>query len=128
MQLRSKQRGAGLIGLAYVFGTMGFFIMIGLKVYPIYLNEMKLTRAVKSVAAEIEVNADAGSTRTKEALQRWWNVEDIEKIKPNEVKIVNKPGGRVMTYDYWNETELIKGVFLSFHFNKEYPLGGGAKY
>jgi len=128
MQLRSKQRGAGMLGLAYTFGTLGLFIMIGLKVYPIYLNEMKLTRAIKSVAADIDPNAEAGSRATKDALQKWWNVEDIEIVAPADIKIKPVPGGKVMYYDYWNQVELFKGIFLSFHFAKEFPAGSGASY
>lgn len=128
MQLRSKQRGLGLLGLAYLLGTAGLMVMVGLKIYPIYLNEMKLARAVKSVAAEADVNADIGSRMVADALRKWWNVEDILVVKPTDVKLKPVPGGKVMTYDYWNQVEIFKGVFISFHFAKEYPVGSGAGY
>lgn len=129
MQLRSRQRGMGMIGWAYLLGTMGFMVSVGLKIYPIYLNEMKLARAIKSVAADIDPNAEIGSRQTRDALQKWWNVEDIEMIQPADIKLKPNPqGGKFMFYDYWNQTEIFKGVFLSFHFAKEFPTGGGGNY
>jgi hypothetical protein len=128
MQLRRNQRGAGLFGLAYILGTLGFIVFVGMKVWPIYLNETKLERAVRSVAAEMDGGAESGSKAMRDALQKWWNVEDIEHVKPTDVKIKPGPSGKVMYYDYWNQVELFKNVFLSFHYAKEFPVGSGAKY
>lgn len=125
MQLRHKQRGLGWFGLLYIFGTLGLIVLIGLKVYPIYLNEMKLARAVTRVAAEFSPNtATESPDQVKSALQKWWNVEDIEIVSPKDVKVQNLPTGKVLAYDYWNQVEVYKNIYISFHFTKEAPLKG----
>lgn len=127
MKLRSKQRGAWL-GLVYTLGSLGFFGFIGLKIYPVYLTEMKIERAVKEVAGETEPNAESGSAAVTSALNKFWNVEDIEVIKASDVKLKNTDKGKVLKYDYWSQVQIFANVFLSFHFEKEYPIKGGNTY
>jgi hypothetical protein len=128
MRARKHQTGIGMLGLAYLLGTAGLMVFVFLKAYPIYLNEMKLERAVRAVATEMDPAAEVGSRTVREALQRWWNVEDIEVVKVTDIKVKPAPGGKVMTYDYWNQIELFKNVYLSFHFVKEFPVGGKSTY
>lgn len=120
MQLRHRQFG-GVWGLAYTLGTLGFVVFIVLKVQPIYVNEWKVAAAVKSMAA-----SEPGEN-LKGELQKRWDIEDIELPKVSEVKMVTKATGKVLAYNYWSQVELFKGVFLSFNFVAEYPVGG-AKY
>lgn len=122
MQLRRKQQG--FWGLVYVLGTLGFVVFVILKIQPIYMNEMKLARAVKAVAADSSPSEE--STSIKNDLQKWWNLEDIEIVKPADVKLKPGAGGKVLAYDYWNQVELFKNIYLSFHFVGEYPVGSSS--
>lgn len=125
MKLRHSQRGAGWFGLMYTLGSLGFFVFIGLKIYPIYLNEMKLARAITRVASEFDANtAGERPDEVKNALQKWWNVEDIEKLTPKDIKIKNTAKGKMLTYDYTNEALLFSNISVSFHFVREEPLKG----
>lgn len=122
VNLRSRQ-GGGWLSMLYTFGSLGFIVYVAMKVYPIYLNEMKLARAVTRVAAETSANTESGSATVKAALQKWWNVEDIEVVKPADVKIKASDGGKVLAYEYWNQVELMKNIYISFYFEKAVPLG-----
>ncbi|HVT35877.1 MAG TPA: DUF4845 domain-containing protein [Nevskiaceae bacterium] len=118
----SKQRGMGWFGLMFMFILIGFFGLVGMKCWPIVFNEAKLERAVKSVAHDPEVAAAEAPEKVRSALQKWWNVEDIEFLLPADVKVRNTGNGRVLAYDYWAQTNLFKNVYVSFHYTHEEPF------
>lgn len=122
MNLPSKQRGMGWFGLMITVGAIGFVALVAMKCWPLVLNEMKLARAVKAVAQDSAVAGSEGGEKVRGALQKWWNVEDIEFLEPGDVKVKNTPGGRVLAYDYWAQVNLISNIYVSFHFTKEEPL------
>lgn len=123
MQMPSKQRGIGWFGLLIMLVSLGFMALVGMKCWPLVLNEMKLARAVKSVAADASVASSEGPEKVRAALQKWWNVEDIEHIQPADVKVRNTGDkGRVLSYDYWAQVNVFKNVYVSFHFTKDEPF------
>ncbi len=122
MQLPSKQRGAGWFGLMIMFGIGAFFFVTGMKCWPLILNETKLARAVKSVAHDPDVAGSDDPSKVRRALDKWWNVEDIEFLNAGDVKVVNTAGGRVLSYDYWAQANLFYNVYVSFHFTKDEPF------
>ena len=122
MGLPSSQRGLGWFGLLILLGAIAFFGLIGMKCWPIVLNEWKLQRAVKSVAHDPEVMGSEGPAAVTRALQKWWNVEDIEYINPVDIKVRNAGSGRVLAYDYWAQTNVFYNVYVSFHYTKEEPF------
>ena len=122
MKLPSKQKGLGWFGLLIMLGSIGFIALVAMKCWPLLLNEMKLARAVKAVARDSSVANSEGPEKVRAALQKWWNVEDIEFITPTDVKVKNISSGRVLAYDYWAQVNLMSNVYVSFHFTKEEPF------
>lgn len=123
MRLPSKQRGLGWFGLLFIFFVIGFTTLVTMKTWPLYLNEIKLARAVKAVANDPELaSSEVGSEQVRNALQKWWNIDDIEFITPKDVKLKTSDKGRVLAYDYWAQVNLFSNVYISFHFTKEEPF------
>lgn len=123
MQLPYRQRGAGWFGKLYTFGTLGFIVFLGLKMFPIYMNELKIRKAVTAVAGETTpADAEAGSWRR--SLQGRFDIESVDIVTLKDIKIRNTEKGKVMSYDYWNQIELVTNVYLSFHFVLEEKLKG----
>ncbi|HEX4871238.1 MAG TPA: DUF4845 domain-containing protein [Nevskiaceae bacterium] len=119
----ARQRGLGWFGLLIVFGLIALFAIVGIKSFPLYMNQFTLAGAVNGVANDPELaNADAGRVRT--ALQRRWDIDDIKLITPKDVKIKRVDGGRVLSYDYEARTHLFYNVFLVFQFKDEVRLRG----
>lgn len=123
MNLPSKQRGLGWFGLLIMFGAIGFTVLVAMKCWPIYLNEIKVARAVKAAAGE----AAGGADSVRRALNRYWDVDDIEYLRFQDVKLTSSiKGQRVLAYDYWAQTNLFTNVFVSFHFVKETPVSSSS--
>ena len=116
MRRMSRQKGIGLFGFIFILGMVGFVATITIKVIPLYLNEMKIARAVHQVASDPQY-ADSDIPFLWDRLQRRWDIEDITMLTPKEVQILReKDGRRAMKYDYEARNNLFYNIFIVIHF------------
>ncbi|MFP5357638.1 MAG: DUF4845 domain-containing protein [Gammaproteobacteria bacterium] len=121
----ATQRGLGWLGLLFIFGMIGFTALLTMKCLPIYLNQMKITRAVNSVAQSAEVRNSQSVEPARAALGRFWIVEDIIYISPRDVKMLRTEAGRVLAYEYEARERLFGNVSIVFEFSEKVPIPGG---
>lgn len=122
MMNRHRQRGLGLFGLLLLLGSIGFATLLTFEVLPVYLNQMKIDRAVKTVAAD----APSTVTEVRSALQRFWDIEDIAELTPRDVKVVRGSTGRRLVYGYEARRHLFGNVSLVLEFEGDEPMSGNA--
>jgi len=122
MQLRHRQKGLGIFGLLFVFGMIAFVAIVGAKCFPIYMNQMKLVSAMKKVASEPGLGTSEGGESVRKALQRYWDIDDITRIEPKDIKIKRSDRGRFMVYDYEAKERLFYNIYIVIHFKDEIPL------
>lgn len=116
-----KQAGLTLISMLLVFGLIAFFTTLTIKILPLYLNQMKIARALNGVSEDPEVSAsDAANIRMH--LQRRWIIENIDSVKPEDVKIRRNEAGRAMVYDYEARAHLFYNIDIVVHFSGDVPL------
>ena len=122
MTRMTTQRGIGLFGFIGLMGLIGFFALVTMKVVPLYLNEMKIAKAVHQVAIDPD-NAERDNAYLWERLQRRWDVEDAHTLEPKQVQIVKeKDGRRVMKYDYDSKVNLFYNVYVVINFTANEPM------
>lgn len=126
MQLRHRQKGLGWFGLLFVFGTIAFVAIVGAKCLPIYLNQFKLESALNKVATKGTPNADDGGQTLKNDLQRYWDIDDIKRISPKDIKLKRNERGRFMTYDYEAREKLFYNIFIVIQFQGEVKMQAGS--
>jgi hypothetical protein len=120
MLTRSRQRGMGWFGLVVLFAVVGFVSLVVFKAAPVYLNQMKVARAVKAVAAD----APPTVNDVRSALQRYWDIEDIVDLTPRDVRVVRAGSGRLLRYEYEARRHLFGNVSLVFSFADDVPMSG----
>lgn len=125
MRLRSRQKGMGWFGMLIMFGLIGFFAIVTMKTLPLYLNEMKIKRAVQRVATEPELKNAEGQEQIRSALLKWWTVEDITRLDYKDVKIKRSDKGRTIGYDYRAEEILFYNIYISIHFKNDFRMDAG---
>jgi len=124
MQLRHRQKGLGWFGLLFVFGVIAFVAIVGAKCFPIYMNQGKLVSALKKVAGEPGLAGSEGGESIRNSLQRYWDIDDITRIQPKDIKIKRTDRGRFMVYDYEAKERLFYNIYIVIHFKDEIPLSG----
>jgi hypothetical protein len=87
----SRQRGMTLIGYLLMFTLIGFFVLLTLKLVPIYLEHIKVVSALTSLKKEGDF-----SIRSKEdilnMLQKRWDINAVERVSAQDVTIVRSGG------------------------------------
>ena len=124
MRTPNTQRGLGGIGLLFVFGLIALVTLIVIKCLPLYLNQMKVARVLHSVSEDPELSA-SDSMAIREHLQRRWMIEDIDGLKPTDVKIKRNDQGRRMSYGYEARAHLFYNISVVVDFSDDLPLRSG---
>jgi len=121
MQMRSRQRGAGLFKLLFIFGTLAIYGIVGAKVFPLYSNHFKIKKAVKGVASE----GITDPMEVRKALERRWMVDDMTIIEPTDIKVQRGERGKVsLVYDYEARAHLFYNADISLVFTGSEPVSG----
>lgn len=121
MGSRSRQKGIGWFGLLFVLATLGIFTVVGVKLLPLYLNQMKIASSINKVAADpAYATAEVGQLRS--ALQRYWDIESIDTLTPRDIKVKRTDKGRFLSYDYEAREHLFYNIEVLIHFQGDVAL------
>ena len=89
LNLFAKQQGYTLISLVFILGIIGFFVLLVLKIGPIYLDHNK----VKSALAALENTTDIetfSEPEVRSTLDKRFNMNYVSDLKAQEVKITKR--------------------------------------
>ena len=117
---RRRQAGITVIGfliLAALFGIVGYG---GLKLVPVYMQNMRLSKVLDDVRQELDGrNATAGQIRT--ALSRRFAVEGIQ-LSPESVKINQARNGYEVSIQHDNRTPFVADIWFLVTFDKKVEI------
>jgi hypothetical protein len=105
------------ISLLCVLGLAGVIGYGGLRLAPLYLNYMKVARAMDSAASEA-TGDDPDPGLLRRALQKHWEIDDITGVGFDDVEVVKKDRGTALHVAYDDASPYIANVSLSVHFDK----------
>jgi hypothetical protein len=120
--MRSRQRGATLIGILVIASILGFALYAAIRLTPVFFEYMAVVRALEQTAKE-----HAGTTNVQDlriSLDRRWNVEDIHSIDAKQIEIKKGTKGFTMRAWYRAETPFVANVSLVADFDKTVLVGG----
>ncbi|MGB1556148.1 MAG: DUF4845 domain-containing protein [Oceanococcaceae bacterium] len=118
-----QQRGS-LYSMAFLALVFGSALLVFFRALPIYIDEFKVRSVMKAVASSPEAaKSQVSVVDLRKALQRRWDIDDINNLKVGEIQFVKAPEGRLMRYDYEVRTGLFANWFLVIQFKKDYILG-----
>lgn len=121
--LPGRQRGASLWSTLFVIAVIAFVALVTVKVVPIYLNQMKVATAVREVAQDPHISPSADPQVIYDSLQRHWDIDDIEDIKPKDIAITRDDNGQqTLSYDYEARRHLFYNIYIVVHFEGERAL------
>ncbi len=70
MSFRNKQRGMGFLGLIVLVGVLGFSAVIGLKLFPVYMDAWKIDSVMEAVISEPGINNQSRNEIIQSMLKR----------------------------------------------------------
>lgn len=124
MRSRQKQRGLGWFGLLFIFGFIALSATIAIRCTPIYLNQMKVAKAIHNVASNRDLTG-ADNGQIVSSLSKYWDIDLIDYLGYRDVKISRTERGRMLSYKYEARAPLFYNISLVIEFHDSVPMVGG---
>ena len=118
--MKRTQQGMTLIGFVMVLAVAGVFIYMGMKLIPMYSEYYAVKQAMEGLSKEGAGAYDAA--KVKDFFFRRLDMSYSENVKPQDVKLIRKDSGWMMTVDYEVRRPLIANIDVVGHFVAEKEL------
>ncbi|GJM08327.1 MAG: DUF4845 domain-containing protein [Lysobacteraceae bacterium] len=117
-----NQRGLTLIGFLVVLAIVGFFIFIGMRLFPVYQEYYAVSSAMNAMQQEPGVAA-MQPQRVEELLFRKFYISYVDSVRREDVNFSRK-GGYKMRVKYEVRENLIANLDFVAKFEKTVSLDG----
>jgi hypothetical protein len=121
--MRSRQRGATALGLLCIVSIIGFALYGGIRLFPLYMENLAVNRALTQTAKEASGNPTSPQA-LRVSLDRRWTIEDIKSLQPKDVEIKKNGSGYSMRAWYRAETPFVANISLAVDFDKTVDVKG----
>lgn len=115
-----KQSGMTTIGIFIVLCVLGFLLLILFKIIPMQIESYKVSSAVEKLK-HVPYLTKKSRREILTILQKQFDIEDVETVKPKHIKITKKAGVMTVSIEYERRTSVIKpyGIVGTFKSNVE---------
>ncbi len=121
---RHYQRGMSMWSMALIAVIAGFFILVGIKMVPVYLSDMKISSALRSLSHDPKAQ-NAGKVEILEMIRKRLEIdmaEDIVNLK-SDLSFESDGRHRVVRIRYDSVTPLFMNIFILVEFDHSAKVG-----
>ncbi|WP_321163117.1 DUF4845 domain-containing protein [Methyloglobulus morosus] len=116
------QRGYTLISLIFMLGIFAFFVLLGLKIGPIYIDHSK----VKNALAAIEKTTDIETLSEQEvrsSLDKRFNLNYVADLNTRDVKIIKRGNYLKVQAKYEVVEKIVGNISVLVEFDDSFEVG-----
>lgn len=121
---RQRQRGMTAIGTLLMVGCLGFVVYLAMRLVPMYLDGFTVRSALESLKQE-PAAAQWGPNEIRDRLRRRFDVNNVDSVKPSDVKVVVDDGRKTVSVAYETRVHLIANLDAVARFDFSVELGAG---
>ena len=120
--MKQQQRGMTIWSWLFVLGTIGFIALVTMKLFPIYMENMSVKKAVNQVA-QAEGAGGFNKRTAWIALTKQFYVDEVKSVEEDDVAVeTNDDGVRELVVAYEVRTSLMFNVDMVVWFEERVPL------
>lgn len=112
--MKTRQHGVTLSGLLIGAFVVALLALLGMKMFPEYMEHRAISSAVKKVAASTDAATSVSQVRA--AFDRQANVDYISAITGADLDVTKEGGAIVVAYSYEKRIPLVANVSLLLDF------------
>ena len=120
---KDKMKGLSGLGFLLLLALIGFFALLVIKLFPVYLEHYNVSTSLKSLRGESK-QAPLSRAEIRELLLRRFQINDISHVGKEDIKIENRNGAKVVTIAYEVRKPFMGNVDLVVSFNDTLELQG----
>lgn len=126
----SRQRGVSLSGLIFWSVLIGALAMLGMRLFPLYNEKMKVDMALDKVAGDSAVG-DQGKGEIVKAVMKQFEVSDVDRwstVEFTRLLKIERPRGEInrfmsLEYEIRNVVCCNLDIVLNYQYTRELPPG-----
>jgi len=117
--MRHSQRGVTLIGWVFLLIPIAVFVYCGIRIIPMYLNYLNVSKALTQVASQAKSGSTIGAQQLQVSLEKNFDVQAIERPSPKDIEIHREGEHLTAIADYEDVAPIFANISLLLHFHKE---------
>ena len=121
--MRNRQRGVTAIGWLVLLTPLAIVVYAGIRLTPVFLNYMKVAKAMDGAVTELKSGASPESIRM--TIDRHFEIDMVEYPTTKDMKITKDGGSWVVESQYDDDAPLFANLSLHITFDKKVKVGGG---
>jgi len=118
----NTQSGMTFIGIVLVFLFAGIFAMAGLKLVPLYMENMSVVQSIESFQEEFKAKPEMSVSEMKKILQTKLDVQDVKHLKVKDIKFKKARGGYAVDASYSPKVNYLGNVNFVVDFQHTFNL------
>ena len=122
--MRKRQKGVTAIGWLFLLTPLAIVIYAGIRLTPVYLNYMKVAKAMDGAKSELKASEITPQT-IRATIDRHFEIDMVEYPTTKDMKITKDGAVWVVESQYDDDAPLFANVSLHFTFDKKVRIGGG---
>ena len=123
-QMRNRQKGVTAIGWVFLLTPLAIVIYAGIRAAPVYLNYMKVVRAMEGAVTETKVGG-ATPQSIRSTIDKHFEIDMVDYPTTKDIKITKDGAAWVVESQYDDDAPLFANVSLHVTFDKKVRIGGG---
>ncbi|GMR20007.1 MAG: DUF4845 domain-containing protein [Gammaproteobacteria bacterium] len=118
-----KQRGMSMWGMFGLAVILGFFIMLGIKLFPVYMDDFTITNALSGLAKQ-PGSADMTNAEILNAMGRRLEIDTVSGFNLKEsMDFENRGRKRVVRIKYESVTPIFANISVLIEFDHKEEIG-----
>ena len=117
-----RQRGMTTIGVVLVLAMGAFFVLIGLKLYPIYYDSFKVGAALDSLKTDPSL-ATKPSAEVVDRLMKRLSIDNVDHVEKSDVSVEKSGKGLNVSVDYEARKNIVGNIDVVVSFSKAVEVG-----
>jgi len=117
-----KQRGLTFISLVFILGLLAFFVLLTLKIAPIYMNHSKVINALAAVEETTDIETKS-KYEIGASLYKRFNMNYVEKVKDEDITIVARGNYVSVDIEYERVEKLVGNLSVLVQFHEFFEAG-----
>ena len=121
MRTKNAQKGITMWGIMVMILVGVFFLFLFFKLFPAYMEDFEISSQLKSVAQEFQGKSPSPDD-IMTAIEKRFEIEDINNVKPRQAKIVPQGNGVAINLNYSVEIEMLGNADVILYFDHHVPV------
>jgi hypothetical protein len=116
-----KQRGLSGLGWIILLAVGGFLASIVIKLLPVYMDDMAITRVLNSLNQNEEIHT-ASTYKVRQLIEKGLDTNMVRDIKKEDIKVYREGGYLKVDMDYERRQHLFGNVDVVLMFHQEWQI------